>query len=169
MRKKRCCTKQPLSATIASPGHILLNIQVSKTFTKKCTFYIWPLPPPLPKKKIHLCTKASVQPSVYISNETRQAFMKLKEGDVFEGPDRICLGLPKLLLFSQNISISIIWLSSAIPGWMHFGEETNWILGSVLLFLECIFSIFLHQWFCKKDEIFIWNNLEVIPSSCVIV
>ena len=45
--------------------------------------------PHLPKKRIHLCTKASVQSSVYISNETRQAFMKLKEGDVFEGPDRI--------------------------------------------------------------------------------
>ena len=72
--------------------------------------------PPLPKKKIYLCTKASVQSSVYISNETRQAFMKLKEGDVFEGPDWIWLGLPKFLLFSLNISISIIWLSSAIPG-----------------------------------------------------
>ena len=57
--------------------------------------------PPLPKKKIHLCTKASVQSSVYISNETRQAFMKLKEGDVFEGPDWIWLGLPKFLLFCK--------------------------------------------------------------------
>ena len=41
--------------------------------------------PPLPKKKIYLCTKASVQSSVYISNETRQAFMKLKQGDLLKG------------------------------------------------------------------------------------
>ena len=41
--------------------------------------------PPLPKKKIHLCTKASVQSSVYISNETRQAFMKLKQGNLLKG------------------------------------------------------------------------------------
>ena len=127
---------------------VLLNIQVSKSFTKKCTFYIWPLPPPLPKKKIHLCAKASVQSSVYISNETRQAFMKLKEGDVFEGPDRIWLGLPKLLLFSQkyfdfnNLAVKCYsWLNAlwwgnkldprfcfAFP-WMHFQH----IFASVVL------------------------------------
>ena len=164
MRKKRYCTKQPLSATIASPGYILLNIQVSKTFTKKCTFYIWPLPPPLPKKKIYLCTKASVQSSVYISNETRQAFMKLKQGNLLKG--RTGFGwvylnsffFAKCFVFNNLAVKCYSWLNAlwwgnkldprfcfAFP-WMHFQH----IFASVVL---------------QKR----WNFYMKQPSSCVIV
>ena len=165
MRKKRYCTKQPLSATIASPGHILLNIQVSKTFTKKCTFYIWPLPPPFQKRK-YICVPkpaynlpftSATKRDKHLWNSKRETFLKGQTG--FDW-----VYLNSFFFFAKyfdfnNLAVKCYsWLNAlwwgnkldprfcfAFP-WMHFQH----IFASVVL---------------QKR----WNFYMKQPSSCVIV
>ena len=163
MRKKRYCTKQPLSATIASPGHILLNIQVSKTFTKKCTFYIWPLPPPFQKRK-YICVPkpaynlpftSATKRDKHLWNSKRETFLKGQTG--FDWVYLNSFFFRKIFRFQYLAVKCYSWLNAL---WWGNKLDPRRVLVLICFSLNAFSAYFCISGFAKKMIFFYETTLK---------